>query len=42
MGAMAQNLKVGMKINAAFQLDINYYQGSESVQLILKDLKPAK
>ncbi len=42
MGALAQTLQPGMKIHAAFQLDINYYQGNESVQLILKDLKLAQ
>ncbi len=42
MGAMAQELRQGMKISAAFALDINYYQGTESVQLILKDLKTAR
>jgi single-stranded-DNA-specific exonuclease len=39
MGAMAEKLRPGMLVNAAFQLDINYYQGTESVQLLLKDIK---
>lgn len=42
MGAMAQVLHSGMKVSAAFALDINYYQGNESVQLILKDIKLAR
>ncbi|MDO5396667.1 MAG: single-stranded-DNA-specific exonuclease RecJ [bacterium] len=39
LGSLASELSTGMIINAAFQLDINYYLGVESVQLIIKDLK---
>jgi single-stranded-DNA-specific exonuclease len=39
MGEFASFIKNGDIINLAFQMDINSYQGTESVQLILKDIK---
>ncbi len=39
MGEYAMLLGSGDYINLAFQMDINTYQGNESVQLILKDIK---
>lgn len=39
MGEYASMLRTGDFINLAFQMDINTYQGNETVQLILKDLK---
>ena len=42
LGALASELEQGMMVDAAFQLDINRYQGTESVQLIIKDLKKSK
>lgn len=42
MGEYASILRSGDTINLAFQMDINTYQGNESVQLILKDLKMSK
>ena len=39
MGEYASMLKSGDMINIAFQMDINTYQGNETVQLLLKDLK---
>ncbi len=39
MGEYASTLRSGDMINIAFQMDINTYQGNESVQLLLKDLK---
>lgn len=42
LGALASELEQGMMVDIAFQLDINYYQGNESVQLIIKDLKKSK
>lgn len=42
MGEYASILRSGDIINLVFQMDINTYQGNESVQLILKDLKMSK
>ena len=39
LGAFADTLTPGMHIDAAFQLDVNHYQGTESVQLVIKDIK---
>lgn len=39
LGSYAEKLFQGAKIDAAFQLEVNYYQGTESVQLIIKDIK---
>lgn len=39
MGGVIEKLRPGGKVDAAFGLDINTYQGAESVQLLLKDLK---
>lgn len=39
MGGLAETLKYGDAVDAAFQMDINSYQGSRAVQLILKDVK---
>ncbi|MDY3972788.1 MAG: single-stranded-DNA-specific exonuclease RecJ [Clostridia bacterium] len=39
MGEYASMLRSGDMINIAFQMDINTYQGNETVQLLLKDLK---
>jgi len=39
MGSMAEQLDAGARIDAAFTLEINRYQGNESVQLVLKDIK---
>ena len=39
MGQYAPLLNRGDFVNIAFQLDINSYQGTETVQLILKDIK---
>lgn len=39
MGNLASELSVGSHIDLAFQIDINAYQGNETVQLVLKDLK---
>lgn len=40
MGDLIDGL--GSKVSAAFALDINSYQGRESVQLLLKDIKTAE
>ncbi len=42
MGAYAETLHKGSVIDIAFSMDINVYQGTESAQLVLKDIKPAK
>ncbi len=39
MGEYARRISKGDLLNLAFQMDINSYQGTESVQLVLKDLK---
>lgn len=39
MGEFASLIKSGDTVNLAFQLDINSYQGTETVQLLLKDIK---
>ncbi|MCD8180699.1 MAG: single-stranded-DNA-specific exonuclease RecJ [Firmicutes bacterium] len=39
MGEYAAMISRGDSLNLAFQMDINSYQGNETVQLILKDLK---
>lgn len=39
MGEYAESISKGDIVNAAFQMDINNYQGNETVQLILKDIK---
>lgn len=39
MGEYAMMISRGDSLNLAFQMDINSYQGNETVQLILKDLK---
>ncbi len=39
MGEYATMIGRGDSLNLAFQIDINSYQGNETVQLILKDLK---
>ena len=41
MGALASELSAGEEIDVAFWLDINRYQGNESVQLMIKDIKLA-
>lgn len=39
LGPLAQKLTQGSLVDAAFQLDVNCYQGTESVQLVIKDIK---
>lgn len=39
LGEWAATLKQGDIIDIAFQMDINHYQGNDSVQLVLKDIK---
>lgn len=39
MGEYEEVIKQGMTVNVAFNMNINTYQGSESLQLILKDIK---
>lgn len=39
MGEMAEKISHGSRLDAAFTMDINHYQGTDSVQLILKDIK---
>jgi single-stranded-DNA-specific exonuclease len=39
MGEYAEILNRGDVVNIAFQMDINNYQGNETMQLILKDIK---
>lgn len=39
LGEWAAALKQGDIIDIAFQMDINHYQGNDSVQLVLKDIK---
>lgn len=39
MGALAENIACGDVINIAFHMDINHYQGIDTVQLLLKDIK---
>jgi single-stranded-DNA-specific exonuclease len=39
LGSFADSLKQGDKINIAFHMDINHYQGNEQIQLIIKDIK---
>ncbi|MCC8169155.1 MAG: single-stranded-DNA-specific exonuclease RecJ, partial [Oscillospiraceae bacterium] len=39
MGAYVNRLSQGSIIDIAFQIDINRYQGTENVQLVLKDIK---
>lgn len=41
MGECANEIKTGDLIHLAFKLDINTYQGNESVQLLLNDVKKA-
>lgn len=38
MGALAEQVTQGSIIDAAFQMDINHFQGTDTVQLILKDI----
>lgn len=42
MGEFTKLLNKGDFINLAFQIDINSYQGIESVQLLIKDIKLSK
>lgn len=39
MGEYAEKLTPGMNVAVAFNMNINIYQGSENLQLILKDIK---
>lgn len=39
MGDLAEKLKISERISIAFNMEINRFQGRESVQLILKDIK---
>ena len=39
MGELAATLARGDTIHIAFQMDINSYQGTDSVQLVIKDIK---
>lgn len=39
MGSYARRLQAGDLVDVAFSMDINHYQGTETVQLILKDIK---
>lgn len=39
MGEFEEKLSAGMTVNIAFNMNINTYQGSENLQLILKDIK---
>lgn len=39
LGEMADTINNGDIVNIAFQLDINHFQGTESIQLNLKDIK---
>lgn len=39
MGSYACRLQPGDFVDVAFCMDINYYQGNETVQLVLKDIK---
>lgn len=39
MGEFVEFIHQGDTVNIAFQMDINHYQGNETVQLILKDIK---
>ena len=41
LGECASEIKQGDKIHIAFRLDINAYQGRESLQLVLNDIKTA-
>ncbi len=41
MGSMTAKFKQGYIVNIAFHMDINCYQGNETVQLLLKDVKKA-
>ncbi len=41
MGEYAETVKVGQRVDLAFRMDINSYQGRESLQLILSDIKTA-
>lgn len=42
LGRLAQNLTPGLAVDVAFNLEVNSYQGNESVQLILKDIKKSE
>lgn len=39
MGQYADELNVGETVNVAFTMNINVYQGTENLQLLLKDIK---
>lgn len=39
MGAFAERIQQGGLVDAAFQMNINHYQETDTVQLILKDIK---
>ena len=39
LGALAGRFKVGDTVSLAFQMDINTYQGKQSVQLLIKDMQ---
>ena len=41
MSEYAREIKAGDKVHLAFKLDINAYQGNETVQLLLNDIKKA-
>ena len=40
-GSLAPYLTVGLRINIAFNLEINIWRGEENVQLMIKDIKKA-
>ena len=42
LGRLAQYLTPGLAVDIAFNLEVNSYQGNESVQLILKDIKKSE
>lgn len=42
LGAMAREFKIGDNIDIAFQMDINNYQGKQSAQLLIKDIRRAQ
>ena len=39
LGALAERFKIGDTVSLAFQMDINTYQGKQSVQLLIKDMQ---
>ena len=39
MGELCEKLSLGTYVSVAFNMNINTYQGSENLQLILKDIK---